>query len=77
MKLSISLLAMVHMANAANEKAPLSHIVTIGTRPYYLIDQMKPSELKDKLGEKLFSFNFCVGTDFAFITNSHLGRHIL
>ena len=26
-------------------------IVSLGPRPYYLVDQMKPSDLKDKLGK--------------------------
>ena len=26
-------------------------VITLGTRPYYLVDEMKESALKDKLGE--------------------------
>ncbi len=26
-------------------------VITLGTRPYYLVDEMKGSALKDKLGE--------------------------
>ena len=29
--------------------AQLAEIVTLGTRPYYLVDEMKPSQLKDIL----------------------------
>ena len=32
------------------ELAALADVVTLGTRPYWLIDQMKPSTVKDKLG---------------------------
>ena len=53
MKLSVALLAVAQVTRAAEEKADLAHIVTLGTRPYYLIDEMKPSELKDKLGKIL------------------------
>ena len=32
-------------------KVAAKDIVTLGTRPYYLVDEMKPSGLRDKLGE--------------------------
>jgi len=28
-----------------------NEVITLGTRPYYLVDEMKPSALKDKLGK--------------------------
>jgi hypothetical protein len=28
-----------------------AHLVTLGTRPYYLVEEMKDSALKEKLGE--------------------------
>lgn len=31
--------------------AEKSDIISLGPRPYYLVDEMKPSDLKDKLGK--------------------------
>ena len=28
------------------------NVITLGTRPYYLVDEMKSSPLKDKLGKQ-------------------------
>jgi hypothetical protein len=28
-----------------------SEIISLGSRPYYLVDEMKPSDLKEKLGK--------------------------
>lgn len=36
---------------AEEDTADLAHIVTLGTRPYYILDEMKPSDLKEKLRE--------------------------
>ena len=38
-------------AKGAEETADLAHVITLGTRPYYLLDEMESSELKEKLGE--------------------------
>ena len=35
---------------SANEDGGWANIVSVGPRPYYLIDQMKPSSVKDALG---------------------------
>ncbi len=51
MKLIVAILAIVSLIEAAEEKADLAHVVTLGTRPYYLLDEMKSSELKDTLGK--------------------------
>ena len=51
MKLIVAILAIASLIEAAEEKADLAHVVTLGTRPYYLLDEMKNSELKDKLGK--------------------------
>ena len=40
-------------AAAEEDIADLAHIVTLGTRPYYILDEMKPSDLKEKLRELL------------------------
>ena len=50
MKLSIAfLLSMVSLVSAEN--AALRDIITIGTRPYYLVEEMKDGELKNTLSE--------------------------
>ena len=52
MKLIVAILAIASsLSQAAEEKADLAHVVTLGTRPYYLLDEMKSGELKEKLGE--------------------------
>jgi hypothetical protein len=47
MKLSV---AVFFPVACAAELAALADVVTLGTRPYWLLDQMKPSAVKDKLG---------------------------
>lgn len=49
MKLSSAILLISPIACAA-EYAALADVVAIDTRPYWLIDQMKPSSVKNKLG---------------------------
>jgi hypothetical protein len=49
MKLSSAFLFISPLACAA-EYAALADVVAIDTRPYWLIDQMKSSSVKDKLG---------------------------
>ena len=51
MKLIIAVLAIASLAKGAEETADLAHVITLGTRPYYLLDEMESSELKEKLGE--------------------------
>ena len=52
MKLILATLAIVSFAKGAEETAAdLAHVITLGTRPYYLLDEMESSELKEKLGE--------------------------
>lgn len=51
MKFILAVLAMTSLTRAAEEKAGLAHIVTLGTRPYYLLDEMENGELKEKLGK--------------------------
>lgn len=33
------------------DQSALADVVSVGDRPYFLLDMMKPSILKDKLGE--------------------------
>ena len=61
MKLIIAILAIASLSHAAEEKADLAHVVTLGTRPYYLLDKMQNGELKDKLGESFFKLK-CTGS---------------
>ena len=51
MKLILATLAIASFAKGAEETADLAHVITLGTRPYYLLDEMESSELKEKLGE--------------------------
>ena len=51
MKSILAVLAITCLAQAADEKDDLAHIVTLGTRPYYLVDEMSAGALKEKLGE--------------------------
>ena len=51
MKLFIAILVLSPLACVA-ELAALADVVTVGVRPYFLLDQMKPSSAKDKLGTK-------------------------
>ena len=43
------------VASADDSASSWANIVSVGQRPYYLIDQMKPSSVKDKLGMLLTS----------------------
>ena len=51
MKLILATLAIASFAKGAEDVADLAHVITLGTRPYYLLDEMESSELKEKLGE--------------------------
>ena len=51
MKLILATLSIVSFAKGAEVATDLSHVITLGTRPYYLLDEMPNSELKEKLGE--------------------------
>jgi hypothetical protein len=46
---AISMAAFVAVATVVS--AQPSEIISLGTRPYYLVDEMKPSDLKEKLGK--------------------------
>ncbi len=55
MKVSIATFVAVvivahNSAAAQDEDGGWANIVSVGQRPYYLIDQMKPSSVKDTLG---------------------------
>lgn len=55
MKVSIAtLIVLAHTYGSAvisaQEDGGWANVVGVGQRPYYLIDQMKPSSVKDKLG---------------------------
>jgi len=65
MKLIVAILAIASLIEAAEEKADLAHVVTLGTRPYYLLDEMKNSELKDKLEECARTKTNFVKSDFS------------
>lgn len=49
---SIAILAAlsIPLAHVYAETAPLADVVNVGARPYFLLDKMKPSSVKDKLG---------------------------
>lgn len=51
MKLILATLSIVSFAKGAEVATDLSHVITLGTRPYYLLDEMPNSELKEKLEE--------------------------
>jgi hypothetical protein len=51
MKFILAVLAITGVAQAAEEKDDLAHVVTLGPRPYYLVDEMIDGALKEKLGE--------------------------
>jgi hypothetical protein len=53
MKFILAVLAITGVAQAAEEKDDLAHVVTLGTRPYYLVDEMNDGALKEKLGESI------------------------
>ncbi len=53
MKFILAVLAITGVAQAAEEKDDLAHIVTLGPRPYYLVDEMIDGALKEKLGESI------------------------
>lgn len=65
MKLIVAILVIASLIEAAEEKADLAHVVTLGTRPYYLLDEMKNSELKDKLEECARTKTNFVKSDFS------------
>ena len=54
MKFILAVLAITGVAQAAEEKDDLAHIVTLGPRPYYLVDEMIDGALKEKLGESIW-----------------------
>lgn len=49
---SVAILAAlsIPLAHVAAETAPLADVVNVGARPYFLLDKMKPSSVKDRLG---------------------------
>ena len=57
---SVAILAAlsIPLAHVAAETAPLADVVNVGARPYFLLDKMKPSSVKDKLGMILKSSLF-------------------
>lgn len=64
MKLSVAiLLSTVSLASA--EDAALRDIISIGTRPYYLVEEMKDGELKNALSEIDFR-----RSDLSFVSSS-------
>jgi len=50
MKVSIVTLAVLVAQSFAEDDGSWANIVSIGQRPYYLVDEMKPSSVRDKLG---------------------------
>ncbi len=50
-----SIVSIAALGAATVVSAQTSEIISLGTRPYYLVDEMKPSGLKDKLGKNLLS----------------------
>lgn len=57
---SVAILAAlsIPLADVGAETAPLADVVNVGARPYFLLDKMKPSSVKDKLGMILQSLLF-------------------
>ena len=53
MKFSIAALLLSTVSLASAEDAALRDIVTLGTRPYYLVEEMKDGELKNALSEEI------------------------
>jgi len=51
----VSVISIAILGAATVVSAQTAEIINLGTRPYYLVDEMKPSGLKDKLGKNLFS----------------------
>jgi len=49
MKLTVAILAIASISQAF--AADMADVVTLGTRPYYLVKKMPSSSLKDELGE--------------------------
>ena len=58
MKISSVAAALTPLAAVAAETAPLADVVNVGAHPYYLLDKMKPSSVKDMLGMILKSLLF-------------------
>ena len=48
---AISMAALGAVATVVS--AQPSEIISLGIRPYYLVDEMKPSDLKEKLGKNV------------------------
>jgi len=65
MKFILAVLAITCLAQAADEKDDLAHIVTLGTRPYYLVDEMSAGALKEKLEECAKTTTNFVKSDFS------------
>lgn len=71
---AVTIFAVCSAVQAAAEEdiADLAHIVTLGTRPYYILDEMKPSDLKEKLRELVFtSLSTYCGTYSHIICSHH------
>ena len=52
MKLAAALLVITsNMAGALEDQSALANVISVGARPYFLVDVMKASSLKDDLSE--------------------------
>jgi hypothetical protein len=54
MKVAAVSLLILPAAVAIEDGSALANVVSVGVRPYYLVDRMKSSSLKDTLG-KMYS----------------------
>jgi hypothetical protein len=70
MMTSVAILAAlsIPLAHVAAETAPLADVVNVGARPYFLLDKMKPSSVKDKLGMILQSLLFFPRVYYLYLT---------
>ncbi|KAL3766518.1 hypothetical protein ACHAWU_000313 [Discostella pseudostelligera] len=65
MKVSIVTLAVLVAQSFAEDDGSWANIVSIGQRPYYLVDEMKPSSVRDKLDECAKTKTSYARTDFS------------
>ena len=71
---AVTIFAVCSAVQAAAEEdiADLAHIVTLGTRPYYILDEMKPSDLKEKLRELVYELKYILWYIFPYYMLSSL-----
>lgn len=68
MKVAAVSLLILPAAVAIEDGSALANVVSVGVRPYYLVDRMKSSSLKDTLGKYSTSTHFIVARDTIILT---------